>query len=1117
MELSNQDLLVKARDHQRAARAKEASPSFAFLLTPDTCGDTPFSQVVHLSGKKDKPKLLQKLQKDSKAGHGRGASEKEVMRVFAVQSPSRPTIRTVGKFNTSQHLPGGVPVVDHLMARIQDSPDWTGLVPVVEDLRNSRLPDCKGLKNFKELTLGVSTPEQWRDALAFMNENLDRDKISPFPFCAVDTESVQVSKTWSRDDDEEMEDALLRNLKKTMLARRKYRTLTVIPRKYSRPEETKGELVVRLTIGGRGWMVTIRLPTEEEWLGEDQFIHLRLDTKLTQEVEDFFRAIPCAVGVGITKDFVSWARLLHTLWGSTAFEQVSDPIELAHLARGARINDPSSSVFHLNWWMFGTLLPKDEGSMGDGTWGREMEEIPAAIQEYLCCDIEQVSKLATVLSLVWAIQTFPDLTLVKDATLLDEWKFANWVQVVAIPQLFAGWLGYRRDQAGRWKRANSDHDWKAQPTVKAMRTRLAPKTAAMFSTIWEVPDWPSVTCGGCRFLHQARAATVKMLDQLHSMDPYVWPDRHLANLEKRQSWMFGAPTNLADARHDEPVTSMGLHALPGYESVLNTDPSQWLLEGGLGYARERTGAGRRAVILMHMRINVDSARSVVLWAEDNPDLFRKLLDRSKVMKTIRDMRAMLRFLNILTVRDKGWTDPFAMEAFISHKDVKAERHLKRKLEDFEKHQDLYAGEIVDARYILQFGKKEACFRSSYAAALHRATRAPAAPPKKRKVVLVEPPAEVADHEDKDQDDHPMEEPVENKVVIPLGVGGKSNETGAVGPDGDQARPPSKRRRRKRSKKGVIRKVGDQKEEPEKPTADAVESLLAPSGHGQSGGPGRAAESFLIREDMEDTVRAALGQPMGTPVAPTPMFHLTVKDLWSLQGKNWLNDAVIDGYMHLISQRAGKDGLPTVHVMDSHFYTQLLAKKHTGVAHWTKNVDIFACDLLLIPLNLAKAHWALAVVDMLSGAITVHDSMLRLGLTASCGPVLLNYLMAEHRARKNERIPEKFQCVEVQDVPQQVGGDDCGVFVCRFAETITRRASTNFSAEDMPHFRRLVAWELITGTILQPREEILPDPAPELPEISDEDIEAVLAMTPSEQEEVLDVHPTQLDLSILHLE
>ncbi|KAM9005125.1 sentrin-specific protease 3 isoform X2 [Sarcophilus harrisii] len=96
--------------------------------------------------------------------------------------------------------------------------------------------------------------------------------------------------------------------------------------------------------------------------------------------------------------------------------------------------------------------------------------------------------------------------------------------------------------------------------------------------------------------------------------------------------------------------------------------------------------------------------------------------------------------------------------------------------------------------------------------------------------------------------------------------------------------------------------------------------------------------------------------------------LTMDDLGTLYGQNWLNDQVMNMYGDLVM-----DTVPEkVHFFNSFFYDKLRTKGYDGVKRWTKNVDIFNKELLLIPIHL-EVHWSLISVDVRQRTITYFDS------------------------------------------------------------------------------------------------------------------------------------------------
>jgi len=1037
MEVNNSDLLVSARNHQRAARAQEADPSFAFLLTPDH-EQTPFAHVTHLSGRTDKTDMLNALKDETKIGRSRPASEREALRVFSVQTPDRPTLRKVGRYNTSTLLPGGVPILDHLTARVQDSPDWSGLLPVLEDLRSSRLPEDKKSKSYRELTLGESSPRDWWEARQFMEHHIQRSKESSVAFFAADTESVQVLKTWDRDNRKESaEDSLLRHLQEEIESGHKIRSFTVIPEKYTRVQGTKVPMPVRFMVGGRDWEVHVRLPTHNEQAGEVVHMDLSLDTKISKEVREFWKAIPSAVGIDITKDYVTWSRFLNVLWEDAFFEEVAPPIELEHLARAARINDSSSSIFHLHWWVLGTLLPKDRASLGDGTWGFPLQDIAEPLRLYMSCDLEQVVKIATILAAVWAMQTFPDLTIVKDATLMDEVAFFKWVQVKAIPTLFAGWLEILKDRKGNWSSVTKPPQWQEVKTLPQLVEQLKPPTSATFSNVWEVPAWPSITCGGCRYLHQARAATVRMLKQLHTLDPLVWPDEEAANLKKQGFWLFNVPPHIAAQVCNNPVESLGLTARGNLRSQLPLNPFTWTIGEDLMPARQIHGASDRAIILLHLRLNPDGASEVLRFAEEQPMQFQKLLRKVRVVRVVRDIRNMLKFLNIPVHRPPGWKDPYKLDSYLDFVSQKREQHLKRKLEVYHRNQEHYATSIQMAEAVLQRGKRSQHFQSAYPSYLARAGTAAGPPEGKRR--RVEETHRVIRFRD-DSEAQPLTvdpERVASQAVAPVGPGGDAQSTPKV-------------------------KAG-QSERCEQAKSANMEMEDSPSASTQ---PQSASSVFPVSEDMLETVSNVMSLTDDTPIAMAMTFEMTVKDLRCLNDGECLTDAVVEGYFKLLQERSSQDGLPKVIAYGAFFYSYIVSHGTEHGARAQRGRDVFAADILLIPNHLGN-HWCLTVVDVRSGDITVYDSFKSLGLSKDCASNVKKYLEHEHRRRRGTRLPSKFRVTEEPNVPQQVGGIDCGVFACRFAEAISRDGPLDFCQRDISHFRTLMKWELMSQTILLP--------------------------------------------------
>lgn len=65
------------------------------------------------------------------------------------------------------------------------------------------------------------------------------------------------------------------------------------------------------------------------------------------------------------------------------------------------------------------------------------------------------------------------------------------------------------------------------------------------------------------------------------------------------------------------------------------------------------------------------------------------------------------------------------------------------------------------------------------------------------------------------------------------------------------------------------------------------------------------------------------------------------------------------YMGLLVERSKKEGYPAVYAFNTFFYSKLISTSHKGVKKWTKGVDIFEHDVILVPIHL-RIHWTLLV-------------------------------------------------------------------------------------------------------------------------------------------------------------
>ncbi|NXS55995.1 SENP1 protease, partial [Brachypteracias leptosomus] len=157
----------------------------------------------------------------------------------------------------------------------------------------------------------------------------------------------------------------------------------------------------------------------------------------------------------------------------------------------------------------------------------------------------------------------------------------------------------------------------------------------------------------------------------------------------------------------------------------------------------------------------------------------------------------------------------------------------------------------------------------------------------------------------------------------------------------------------------------------------------------------------ITEEMEKEIKSVFrGGNQDEVLSEAFRLTITRKDIQTLNNLNWLNDEIINFYMNLLMERSKEKGLPAVHAFNTFFFTKLKTAGYQAVKRWTKKVDIFSVDLLLVPIHLG-VHWCLAVVDFRKKSITYYDSMG--GINSEACRILLQYLKQESLDKKRKEF------------------------------------------------------------------------------------------------------------------
>lgn len=194
------------------------------------------------------------------------------------------------------------------------------------------------------------------------------------------------------------------------------------------------------------------------------------------------------------------------------------------------------------------------------------------------------------------------------------------------------------------------------------------------------------------------------------------------------------------------------------------------------------------------------------------------------------------------------------------------------------------------------------------------------------------------------------------------------------------------------------------------------------------------------------------------------------DLARLKPNCWLNDEIVNFYGAMILGRSddckenaaqGVNGkkLLNIHYFSTFFWSKLKeGYEKSRLAKWTKKLDIFSKDVVLIPVNHNNAHWTGAAINFRRRRIESYDSM---GMRRdNVFKLLRSYMEAEYLNKKKK--PFDFTGWEDYSLeePQQENGFDCGVFTCQFLQGLSRGEEyITFTQKDIPYLRRRMIWEI----------------------------------------------------------
>lgn len=201
------------------------------------------------------------------------------------------------------------------------------------------------------------------------------------------------------------------------------------------------------------------------------------------------------------------------------------------------------------------------------------------------------------------------------------------------------------------------------------------------------------------------------------------------------------------------------------------------------------------------------------------------------------------------------------------------------------------------------------------------------------------------------------------------------------------------------------------------------------------------------------------------------YTLDITTIKRLKPNVWLDDNVINIYVNLLNRRSSNT--TRVHIWTTFFFARLAGPAVSLdkydfplVQRWSTALDVFRCRMILFPINKCQQHWSLGVVDLVLKQVRHYDSAYESDPTVL--QILFKWVSDEAQARNVSTTVfnrKEWKKVPVRGIPKQRNGEDCGVFMCKYADYLSSGATTfNFCQDDMLYFRARMAHELVMGKI-----------------------------------------------------
>ncbi|KAJ3669520.1 hypothetical protein LUZ60_011470 [Juncus effusus] len=227
----------------------------------------------------------------------------------------------------------------------------------------------------------------------------------------------------------------------------------------------------------------------------------------------------------------------------------------------------------------------------------------------------------------------------------------------------------------------------------------------------------------------------------------------------------------------------------------------------------------------------------------------------------------------------------------------------------------------------------------------------------------------------------------------------------------------------------------------------------------------------LTDEEEREVNAALNGRNSRQVLVThepSNIEISREKLQCLRFGAWLNDEVINLYLELLKERERREPKKFLkcHFFNTFFYKKLIGGNSgydfRAVKRWTTQkklgYGLMECDKIFVPIH-KEVHWCLAVINVRDKKLQYLDSLGSLDTMAL--RVLARYITEEVKDKSGKQIDtSSWELEEVPDLPLQENGWDCGMFMLKYIDFLSRDLSLSFLQDHMTYFRKRTAKEIL---------------------------------------------------------